>query len=108
VSFVAPPQESASAADAAAEIERRSRDELDYTAFVDAAVNRAVRQMGELQFEGRVQEKMAEFRASDRSHVYRTWSAEMLRSHAILFVRKQVAAELSLPDFESWADNRSR
>lgn len=108
VSFVAPPQETASAADAAAEIERRSRDELDYTAFVDAAVNRAVKQMGDLQFEGRVQEKIGEFKSSDRASIYRTWSAEMLRSHAVLFVRKQIGSELALPDFERWVVNRSR
>jgi plasmid replication initiation protein len=108
VSFVAPPQESASAADAAAEIERRSREELDYTAFVDAEVNRAVAEMGELQFEARVAEKSAEFKAGDRAHIYRTWSPEMLRSHAILFVRKEIASELELPDLEVWAERRSR
>ena len=108
VSFVAPPQAAATAADAAAEIERRSRDELDYTAFVDAAVNRSVAQMGELQFENRVQEKIAEFKASERSTVYRTWSGEMLRSHAILFVRKQIASELVLPDFDDWVERRAR
>jgi hypothetical protein len=32
----------------------------------------------------------------------------MLRSHAILFVRKQIASELDLPSFETWADGRSR
>jgi plasmid replication initiation protein len=108
VSFVAPPAATATAADAAAEIERRSRDELDYTAFVDASVNRAVREMGDLQFEGRVQEKAAEFKASDRAHIYRTWTPEMLRSHAILFVRKQIASEIDLPSFEAWAKQRSR
>jgi plasmid replication initiation protein len=108
VSFVAPPQTSATAADAAAEIERRSRDELDYTAFVDAAVNRAVGQMGDLQFEARVQEKMADFKAGDRAHIYRTWSPEMLKSHAVLFVRKQIASELALPGFETWVEQRGR
>jgi hypothetical protein len=108
VSFVAPPQEAETAADAAAEIERRSREELDYTAFVDAAVNRAVRQMGDLQFEARVQEKIEEFKASDRAQHFRTSSAEMLRSHAIHFVRKSIARELVLPDFEVWTGRRAR
>lgn len=108
VSFVSPPQESSSAADAAAEIERRSREELDYTAFVDASVNRAVAEMGDLQFEGRIVAKTAEFKASDRAAVYRTWSPEMLRSHAKLFVRKEIATELDLPDLEAWAGRRGR
>jgi hypothetical protein len=108
VSFVTPPQQAAMAADAAAEIERRSRNELDYTAFVDAAVNRAVRDMGELAFETKVQEKVEAFRHSERAQVYRTWSAEMLRSHAILFVRKQIAGELDLPEFDDWIGRRSR
>jgi hypothetical protein len=108
VSFVSPPHEAESAADAAAEIERRSRAELDYAAFVDAAVNRAVKQMGDLQFEGRVQEKISEFKTSDRANIYRTWSPEMLRSHAILFVRKQIAVELALPGFEAWVEQRGR
>lgn len=108
VSFVAPPQQTESAVDAAAEIERRSRDELDYTAFVDAAVNRAIQQMGELALEARVQEKIEEFKRSDRSQVYRSWSAEMLRSHAILFVRKQIAGDLDLPEFDAWLQRRGR
>jgi plasmid replication initiation protein len=108
VSHVAPPQQEASADAAAAEIERRSREELDYTAFVDAAVNRAVRDMGDLALEARVQEKIEEFRRSDRAHIFRTWSPDMLRSHALLFVRKQVAGELDLPEFEAWLGRRSR
>jgi plasmid replication initiation protein len=108
VSHVAPPQTEASANDAAAEIERRSRDELDYTAFVDAAVNRAVDRMGALALEERVQEKVAELRTSDRADLYRRWSAEMVRSHALLFVRKRIAGELDLPEFEEWLRSRSR
>jgi hypothetical protein len=108
VSHVAPPQESASAGDVAAEIERRSRDELDYTAFVDAAVNRAVERMGDLALEERIQEKIAEFHASDRADVYRRWSPEMLRSHAILFVRKRIAGELDIPEFDDWLGGRGR
>lgn len=108
VSFVTPPQQAAMAADAAAEIERRSRNELDYSAFVDASVNRAVRDMGDLAFETRVQEKVEEFRHSERAQTYRTWSAEMLRSHAILFVRKKIAGDLDLPEFDDWLGRRSR
>jgi hypothetical protein len=107
VSHVAPPQREASAADAAADVERRSRDELEYTALVDAAVNRAVGRMGELAFAARVEEKIAEFSTSDRAEIYRRWSPEMLRNHATLFVRKEIAGELDLPEFERWRDERS-
>lgn len=108
VSHVAPPQESASANDVAAEIERRSREELDYTAYVDAAVNRAIAQMGELAVEARIQEKLGEFVAGERADIYRRWSPDMLRSHALLFVRKQIAGELDLPEFDGWVRGRGR
>jgi hypothetical protein len=102
VTYVAPPQQTQSAADVAADIERRSRAELAYSAFVDESVNRAIRDMGELAFEGRVQEKMRAFMAGDNAEIFRKWSAEMLRNHAILFVRKEIATEARIPDFETW------
>jgi len=106
VSHVAPMCGFLSSREAAAEIERRSQAELDYTAYLDAAVNQAIRKMGDLTFEQRVQEKIAQFNASDRADVYRRWSPEMLRSHAILFVHKDIARELSLPDFDVWFERR--
>lgn len=93
--------------DLAAAIERHSRDELDYTALVDAAVNRAIKSMGDLAFATRVEEKVGEFAASDRAETYRRWSPEMLRSHAALFVRKEIAGELELPEFDEWRNQRS-
>jgi plasmid replication initiation protein len=107
VSHVAPPQAGTTAEDVTADVERRSRDELDYTAFVDAAVNRAIARMGDLAFAGRVEEKIAEFSNSERAEIYRRWSPEMLRSHAILFSRKEIASELDLPDLEKWRVERS-
>ncbi len=108
VSFVAPPQATISANEAANEIERRGRDELDYSAYVDAAVNHAVQRMGDLAFETRISEKIEEFRSSERAATYRTWSPDMLRSHAMLFVRKQIAGEISVPDFAEWLETRGR
>jgi len=106
VSHVAPPQEATTATDATDEIERRSRDELDYTVFIDAEVNREVSRMGELALETRVQEKITEFLDSERAEVYRRWSDDMLRSHALLFVRKEIAMQLGLPEFAAWQEQR--
>ena len=106
VSHVSPPQEAKTANDVTDEIERRSREELDYTVFVDTEVNRAVSRMGDLALEARVLEKIAEFKASERAEVYQRWSEDMLRSHAVLFVRKAIAVELQLPEFEAWLEQR--
>jgi hypothetical protein len=89
------------------DLERHSRDELDYTSFVEAAVNGAIRQMGQLALTTRIEEKVAEFATSEHAATYKRWTSEMLRRHAELFVRKDIARDLALPDFEQWRARRS-
>jgi hypothetical protein len=89
------------------DIERHSREELAYTKFVETAVNKAIQQMGQLALAARVEEKVAEFASSNRADTYKRWSADLLRNHAELFVRKDIAADLGLPDFEAWRAERS-
>jgi hypothetical protein len=76
-------------------------------AYVDASVNREIERMGDLTVESRVQDKMAQFRAGEKAEVYNRWSAEMLKNHAILFVRKDISREIGLKDFDTWSQQRS-
>lgn len=92
--------------DFAAEIERRSRDELGYASFVDLSVDKAIRKMGDLALETRIQEKITTLMKGDRADVYRRWNTEMIRNHALLFVRKDIAGDLRLPQFDEWIETR--
>lgn len=77
-------------------------DEMAYNQYVERQVDQYVAGLDEGCFAAQVEAKKREFLASDRAGIYRKWKKEVFDEYATVFCRKDIAASLGLPDFETW------
>jgi len=83
-------------------VDRLGQLEADYINFLDGAIDEVIANIGEEDFNGRVRQKQEELLASEHSGTFKKWPQELFDQHASLLVRNQIAAEVGLPDFETW------
>lgn len=80
-------------------------DEMAYRDYVEQQVDQYIAGLDEGQWAARVEAKKQEFLASEKGSTYRRWKKEVFDEYATVFCRKDVAASLGLPDFETWRAN---
>ncbi len=77
-------------------------DQMAYNEYIERQVDQYIATLPEGEFAARVEAKKQEFLSSERAKTYRKWQPEVFDEYATVFCRKDIAASLKLPDFDTW------
>lgn len=77
--------------------------EIAYMEYVEREVDCHITSLPAGEFERLVRAKKEEFLKSNKASTYRRWSNQVFDEYAVTFCRKDIAAKLTLPDFQTWA-----
>ncbi|RMG49825.1 MAG: hypothetical protein D6723_13240 [Acidobacteria bacterium] len=77
-------------------------DQMAYNEYIERQVDQYIATLPEGAFAALVDAKKQEFLSSERAEIYRKWQPEVFDEYATVFCRKDIAASLRLPDFDTW------
>jgi hypothetical protein len=96
---------------AAAKVEAEKSDsrvqpllmEMAYMEYVEKEVDRSIASLPAGSWEALIKAKKEQFLSSDKASTYHQWSDGVFHEYAVVFCRKDIAANLNLPDFQAWS-----
>jgi plasmid replication initiation protein len=77
-------------------------DELSYQEFIQKAIDGYIESQGAASYEARREAKRKQLLSSDQSGLFKRWSKQAFEDYVSVLCQRDIAAELNLPDFQTW------